>query len=302
MMNMQGPNKKRKISSDHIFDLGNVILMSLLLFVVLYPLWFIIIASVSNPDMVYRGEVIFWVKGATIEGYRRVMEYSPLWQGYRNTILYVLVGTSINLLLTLTGAYALSRRDLVGRRFFSLFIVFTMIFNGGLIPRFLVVRNLGIYDTMWALVLPGAIAVYNLIVTRTFFENTIPNELFESASIDGCGNFRFFIRIVLPLSPSIIAVMTLFYGVMHWNAFFDALIYLRSSSKSPLQLVLRDILIASQNLQADYTDIESIGLQQRIAETVKYGVIVAASIPVLLVYPFLQRYFIKGIMIGSIKG
>ena len=290
------------ISSDRVFDFCNVLFMCLLLFIILYPLWFIVIASVSDPDMVTRGEVIFWIKGATSEGYRRVLEYAPLWMGYRNTILYVFVGTSINLLLTITGAYALSRRDLVGRRFISLLIVFTMIFNGGLIPRFIVVRNLGIYDTMWALVLPSAITVYNLIIARTFFENTIPGELYESASIDGCGNFRFFLKIVLPLSPSIIAVLVLFYGVMHWNAFFDALIYLQSSEKSPLQLVLRDLLITHEVLQGDVVgDSETLELKQRIADLIRYGVIIVSSLPIIMVYPFLQKYFVKGVMLGAIK-
>lgn len=295
-------SKRTKISSDHIFDAGNMLFMGLLLFIIIYPLWFIVIASVSDPDMVIRGEVVFWIKGFTTEGYRRLMEYSPLWIGYRNTLLYVVVGTSINLLLTLTSAYALSRRDLVGRRFFSLFIVFTMIFNGGLIPRFLVVLNLGIYDTIWALVLPGAVTVYNLIVARTFFENTIPNEMYESASIDGCGNFRFFIKIVLPLSSSIIAVLVLFYGVMHWNSFFDALIYMQSPEKSPLQLVLRDLLIVNEVLQGEVVgDSETLEMKQRIADLIRYGVIIVSSLPIIMVYPFLQKYFVKGVMLGAIK-
>jgi putative aldouronate transport system permease protein len=300
---MQYPIPGRKFSSDKIFDFFNVLLMLVILFVVLYPLWFIVIASVSDPDMVMRGEVILRVKGATLEGYRRLMDYFPLWQGYRNTIIYVAVGTTINLVLTITGAYALSRRDLAGRRFFSLMIVFTMIFNGGLIPRFLVVRNLGIYDTMWALILPGAVAVYNLIIARTFFESTIPNELYESASIDGCGNLRFFVLVVLPLSPSIIAVLVLFYGVAHWNSFFDALIYLRSSGKSPLQLVLRDLLITFEVLQGEVVgDSDTLALKQQIADLIRYGVIIVSSLPVIAVYPFLQRYFVKGVMVGAIKG
>ena len=190
-----------------------------MLFLILYPLYFIVIASISDPYAVNAGRVIFFPKGITVEGYARVLEHAPLWRGYKNTIIYVLLGTSVNLALTLSGGYALSRKDLVGRRIFSLLIVFTMIFNGGLIPRFLVVKKLGLYDSMWALILPGAITVYNLIVARTFFENTIPYELLESAFIDGCTNFRFFARIVLPLSPAIIAVLALFYGVAHWNSF-----------------------------------------------------------------------------------
>jgi putative aldouronate transport system permease protein len=293
----------QKISSDKIFDFFNIFLMIVILSAVLYPLWFVIIASVSNPDMVTRGEVILWIKGATLEGYRRLMDYNPLWRGYRNTIIYVLLGTAINLVLTITGAYALSRKDLVGRRFFSLMIVFTMIFNGGLIPRFLIVRDLGLYDTMWALILPGAVAVYNLIIARTFFENTIPNELYESASMDGCGNLRFFVKVVLPLSPSIIAVLVLFYGVIHWNSFFDALIYLRSSEKSPLQLVLRDLLITFEVLQGEVVgDSDTLALKQQIADLIRYGVIIVSSLPIIAVYPFLQRYFVKGVMIGAIKG
>jgi putative aldouronate transport system permease protein len=294
--------KKVIVYSDHVFDFINMLLMVIAVLIIIYPLWFIITASISDPDMVARGEVILWPKGTSLEGFRRILDFAPFWQGYRNTLLYVVVGTSINLVLTLTGAYALSRRDLVGRRFFSFFIVFTMIFSGGMIPRFLVVNYLGIYDTLWALVLPTAIAVWNFIIARSFFETTIPAEMYESASIDGCGNFWFFIKIILPLSPSIIAVMILFYGVMHWNSFFDALIYLQSAEKSPLQLVLRDLLINMEVLQGDVAgDAETLDLRRRAADLIRYGVIIVSSLPIIVVYPFLQKYFVKGVMLGAIK-
>lgn len=296
-------NKLKRNASDQVFDIINNLIMCIVLFLILYPLYFIVIASISDPYAVNAGRVIFFPKGLTIEGYTRVLEHAPLWRGYKNTITYVLLGTTVNLSLTLTGGYALSRKDLVGRRAFSLLIVFTMIFNGGLIPRFLVVKNLGLYDSMWALILPGAITVYNLIVARTFFENTIPNELLESAFIDGCTNFKFFASIVLPLSPAIIAVLALFYGVSHWNSFFDALIYLKSESKNPLQIVLRELLITFEVLQSESVgDASTLEAKQRIADIMRFAVIIVSSVPIIAVYPFLQKYFIKGIMIGAIKG
>ena len=289
--------------SDLIFDRINIFIMICVFIIVLYPLYFIVIASISDPYAVNSGKVILFPKGITLEGYSRVFEHAPLWNGYKNTIIYTLLGTAINVILTLCGGYVLSRRDLVGRNFLSKFVVFTMIFNGGLIPRFLVVKNLGLYDSIWSLILPGAISVYNLIVCKSFFESTIPTELLDSAYIDGCNNIKFFIRIVLPISPAIIAVLILFYAVGHWNSYFDALIYLKSPEKNPLQIVLRDLLVTFEVMQGDAVgDAGTLEAKQKIADIMRFAIIIVSSAPVIIIYPFLQKYFIKGIMVGSIKG
>ncbi|PFG14411.1 MULTISPECIES: carbohydrate ABC transporter permease [Bacillales] len=292
----------RKSKEDKIFDLINLLFLTTLSLVVLYPLYFIIIASISNPDSVYNGDVWFWPQGITFEGYERIFQDNRIWTGYKNTVLYTVVGTLVNVTLTLMAAYALSRKDLVGRNFFMILFVFTMFFSGGLIPTYLVVKNLGMVDTMWALIIPKAVAVWNLIVARTFFQSTIPDELLESAKMDGCSNTKFFLKIVLPLSKPIIAVMVLFYAVTHWNSFFDALIYLNNEDKYPLQLILRSILIQNEASASMVGDVESFAAQQRIADLIKYGVIIVAAIPLLVLYPFIQKYFVKGALIGSIKG
>jgi putative aldouronate transport system permease protein len=226
-----------------------------------------------------------------------------VWRGYRNTIFYTVVGTVINLFLTTLAAYPLSRRDLPGRNIFMFLITFTMFFHGGLIPTYLVVKGLGMVDTFWALVIPNAIATYNLIVMRTYFQTSIPWELQEAALIDGCSNTRLLLKIILPLSKPIIAVMVLFYAVMHWNAFFNALIYLRDEELYPLQLILREILIMNQTSLSDDASIQ-FGMDEKLllAESIKYALIIVASVPVLIMYPFVQRHFVKGVMIGSIKG
>jgi putative aldouronate transport system permease protein len=276
--------------------------LALVLLSVFYPLYFVAIASFSSPEAVNDGRVWLLPQEITTDGYRRIARDRNIWTGYRNTILYTTVGTAINLALTLPAAYALSRRDFVGRTLFTAMLAFTMFFQGGIIPRYLVVRGLGMLNTMWALVIPNAVLVWNLVVTRTFFQTSIPEELYEAALMDGSSTTRYFASVVLPLSRSIVAVMILFYGIGHWNAFFDALIFLRSRELFPLQIILRDILISAQMQAAMMDDAETASLMQRIAEQVKYGLIIVASVPVLMLYPFLQRYFVKGILIGAIKG
>ena len=292
----------RKPGFDLVFDIVVVFLLVVILLIVAYPLYFILIASVSSPDYVNTGRVMFYPKGIGFEGYERIMRTSRIWIGYRNTILYTVFGTALSVMITLMAAYAFSRKDLIGRKPLMLLYIFTMYFGGGLIPTYLVVRNLGLTNSPMVMIILGMLSVYNMIIARSFFESSIPKELLEAAFMDGCSNQRFFLQIVLPLSQAITAVIALYYAVGQWNGFFNALIYLSDQKYFPLQLILRDILIGSQSLQSDFADIETIAIQRRIAETVKYGVIVVASIPVLLAYPFLQRYFIKGVMIGSIKG
>ena len=248
--------------ADRIFDILNYVFLTLCLLIVAYPLYFIVIASVSDPTAVYAGKVILWPARFTLEGYQRILDYESFFTGYRNTVIYTVVGTTVNVLITIPGAYALSRKDLVGRNFFMM---------------------------------------GNLIVARTFFQQTIPDELLEAATLDGAGNTQFFLRVVLPLSKSIIAVMVLFYAVNHWNSYFNALIYLKSAEKYPLQLVLRNILF--ENSLGDMVeDASTLALQQRLGDLIKYGIIIASSLPLLILYPFLQRFFIQGVMIGAVKG
>ncbi|MCL2832725.1 MAG: carbohydrate ABC transporter permease [Treponema sp.] len=295
-------DKTNNTGFDKLFDITVTVLLVVILLIVAYPLYFIIIASISGPDYVNTGKVMFYPIDIGFEGYSRIFQTSRIWNGYRNTILYTVFGTVFSVIVTLMAGYSFSRKDLVGRRPLMLIYIFTMYFGGGLIPTYLVVKSLHLTNNPMVIIILGLVSVYNMIITRSFFESSIPNELLEAAFMDGCSNQRFFFQIVLPLSKAVTAVITLYYAVAQWNGFFTALIYLSDQKYFPLQLVLRDILIASQSLQADFTDIDSIGLQQRIAESVKYGVIVVASLPVLAIYPFIQRYFIKGVMIGSIKG
>ena len=293
--------------ADKIFLVFVYFFLAIALLIVLYPLIYIVSASISNPHLVNSGEMWLLPKGVTFEGYRTLLGNSSIWRGYLNTIYYTVLGTSINLLVTLPCAYALSRDDFYGRRAFTNFMLVTMFLSGGLIPSYLLIRSLGMLNTVWALVIPGAVSVYNVVVTRTFFQTTIPREMEEAAIVDGCSDFRLFMQIVLPLSTPIIAVMALFYGVGHWNSFFSALIYLSDKSMYPLQMILREILILqdmSSNTVSNVTSEMASMLysKQQLAEVIKYGVMIVSSLPVIIVYPFLQKYFVKGMMVGSIKG
>jgi len=287
--------------SDRVFNLFCNSLLLIALLVVAYPLYFVIIASFSDPSQVSLGQVWLIPKGFTLAGYAHIMEQGQLWRGYLNTFLYTVVGTLINVSLTLLAAYALSRRDLVGRNLFMYLISFTMFFSGGLIPSYLLVKGIGLYNSFWVMVIPGAVSAWNLIIARTFFQTSIPNELWEAGVMDGCSNAKFFFRIVLPLSQSISAVMILFYAVAHWNEFFNGLIYLRDSAKYPLQLVLRGILIQT-NLSGEAPSDSSAEQKALLANQMRYGIIIVASLPVLILYPFVQKYFVKGVMLGAIKG
>ncbi|MEH7095195.1 carbohydrate ABC transporter permease [Neobacillus vireti] len=294
--------KKIKSKEDKIFDVVNTIFLSLICLAVLYPLYFVIIASISNPNMVYNGEVWLFPKEITFEGYKRIFSDPKIWLGYKNTVVYTVVGTIVQVSLTLMAAYALSRKDFYGKSFFMMVILFTMFFNGGLIPTYLVVKDLGMLNTIWAMILPKAVAVWNLIVARSFFEENIPNELLEAGKIDGCSNTKFFLKVVLPLSKPIIAVMVLFYAVGQWNSYFDALIYLNDESLYPLQLILRNILTQNQLSIKMLSDLDNLAAQQQVGEIIKYGIIIVGALPLLIVYPFVQRHFVKGVLIGGVKG
>ncbi|UNK16430.1 carbohydrate ABC transporter permease [Paenibacillus sp. N3/727] len=287
---------------DRIFDIINLLLLGSVLIIVLYPLVFVAVASISDPAAVVNGEVWLIPKDITFAGYEKVFSNKEILRGYMNTIIYTVVGTIVNIIMTILAAYPLSRKDLRGRNLITAMFVFTMFFSGGLIPTYLIVKQLGMVNTMWALIIPNAVAIWNIIIMRTFFQQSIPIEVQESAQIDGCSNIKILFKIVLPLSLPVLAVMTLFYSVTHWNSFFNALIYLTEREKYPLQLILREILIQSNMQDMIQTSEESLAKSVMEAESIKYAVVIIANLPVLMLYPFLQRYFVKGMVIGAIKG
>ena len=292
---------KKVIQSDLTFDIIVNLLGIIIILIVIIPLIFVLAASFSDPDLVIKGKVLFLPKGFTTEAYTMVFENQDIWRGFRNTCFYTIAGTIISVILTILAAYPLSRRELAGRNVIMMLILFTMYFSGGMIPTYLLVKDLGMYNTIWALLIPAALSTYNLIVAKTFFENSIPVDLYESARLDGCGNFAMLSKIVLPLSKAILAVLVLYYAVGIWNAYFDALIYLRDTNLHPLQIILRNILLLGQTEQMGTND---VGMAEKIkmAEAVKYSAIVVSSIPMLIIYPFVQKYFVKGVMIGAVKG
>jgi len=288
----------KKSVGEIIFDVLNYCIMILLIIATLYPFWYVLIASLSNPTAVaQRGGLMLWVEGFTLEAYKMVAQNPNIWIGYQNTAIYVVGGTAVNLFMTTLGAYGLSRRNLYGKGVIMKLIVFTMFFSGGLIPTFLLVRSLGMVDTRWAMIIPGAISTYNMIIMRTAFQG-IPVSLEESARIDGANDFTIMWRIIVPLSLPVMAVMTLFYAVGHWNSFFNALVYLRRRELFPLQLILREILI-TQSLYEMMTNV--VTDREPIGETIKYATIIVSTVPILCLYPFLQKYFVKGVLIGSLK-
>ncbi|MDG0811290.1 carbohydrate ABC transporter permease [Cohnella rhizosphaerae] len=295
----------REKGADRLFLIANAAVLSIVLILVLFPLLHILAASISDPQLVNKGKVWLLPRDLTFEGFRRVFRNEEIWTGYLNTIVYTLAGTLLNLAVTLTCAYPLSRKDLTGRTTVLLLLLFTMFFSGGLIPTYLLVKNLGMLDSIWALIVPGAASVWNILIVRTYFETEIPDEVHEAAMMDGASNLVAFARIALPLAKPIVAVMALFYGVGHWNAYFDALIYLSDRHLYPLQLILREILVQAQMNEAMKQSggvLEGLAKQAEIAQLLKYAVIIVSTLPVLVAYPFFQRYFVKGIMVGAVKG
>ena len=295
-------NFKHMSQSDKIFTVIVFIILTFFFIAVLYPCVFVVSASFSSGTAVQTGRVVLWPVDISFEGYKTVFNTPTIWTGYRNSITYTVVGTLINLFMTLIAAYALSRHDLPGRNGIMLLFTFTMFFNGGLIPMYMQVQNLHLLNSPLSLMLPTAISVYNMIVARTFIVNSIPRELLEASQIDGCSDLRYFISIVLPLSKAIIAVLTLFYAVGHWNAYFNAMIYLYDKAKYPLTLFLREILMSTNIDPSTVSDPE---LQARLADlaaVIKYALIMVSVVPVLVLYPFVQKYFVTGVMIGSVKG
>ncbi len=293
--------------SDKAFTIFVYVFLAAALIVVAYPLIYILSASVSDPVAVNSGEMLLFPQGFTFEGYRTIFENEALWRGYANTIFYTVLGTSINLFVTIPAGYALSRPDFVGKGFVTKLMMVTMFVGGGLIPTYILVTGLGLGNSVWALVLPNAASVYNIIVTRTFFQSTIPTEIEEAAIMDGASYFRRFFSIILPLSKPILAVMALFYGVGHWNSYFNALIYISDREKYPLQMILREILVlqdmsSNPTLQMTGEMAEFLYSQQQLGQVIQYGVMIVSTLPLIIIYPFLQKYFVKGVMIGSLKG
>ncbi len=293
--------KISKQKGIHTFDVILILLSVIIMVIIAYPLFFVVIASFSDPQAVLGGKITFWPVGFNLESYKMILKEPKIWNGYRNTIFYTVLGTFINFILTTLTAYPLSRKDMPCRKLLTFFITFTMLFSGGMIPVYMVVRGLNLTDTIWAMVIPGAISTYNMLVMKNYFQSSIPEELHEAAAIDGCGHFQSLLRVILPLSTPIIAVIILFYAVGHWNAFFNAIIYLRDQRLYPLQIILREIMLQN-SLEAVGGDM--IGMYEKVmrGETMKYAVILVASAPVLAFYPFVQKYFVKGIMVGAVKG
>lgn len=296
-----GSIKRQVTWNDLIFNIILYGMSIIILLIVIYPLYFIVIASFSNPTEVANGKVWFVPSQFTVDGYKEIMRHSELWTGYRNTIVYTVLGTVTGLAVNIPAAYALSRRDLVGRKLITFFFIFTMFFNGGLIPTYFTIRDFGLYDTFWVMVLPFSVVVYHIIIARTFFDSSLPQGILDAAQIDGCGNLRFFFQIALPLSKAVLAVIALYTAVSQWNAYFNALVYIRNEDLKPLQLVIRNILITNQ-VMAGTGDGLAAQEARRLSELMKYAVIIISTVPIMCVYPFVQKYFSQGVMIGAIKG
>ena len=295
---MMKSHKIRDSVTDRIFNVFLTIICAGALLIAFYPLYFVLMASMSDPQYVNSGRFLLYPAGFTLEGYQQVLADERVWIGYVNSIIYALGGILYGLVTAVPLGYALSRKELPCRKFLTGLFIFTMFFNGGMIPTYLIIQKLGMLNKIWALVLPSAISTYNMIIMRTFFENTIPNELIEAAALDGCNDITTFFRIVLPLSGAVFAVMALFYGVAQWNSWFPALLYIRDRSLYPLQMILREVLIQSDigNMAGSTGDVEVIG------DGLKYATMVVSTLPIMCLYPFLQKYFVAGVTIGAVKG
>lgn len=297
--------KKSKIKlcrEDKIYYAVSGIIITLIMISVLYPVVYIVSASFSSGSAVISGQVLLWPVEFCLDGYQAVFAHKDILSSYANSIFYTVVGTLINLCMTLIAAYPLSRKDLPGRGYITFFFTFTMFIGGGMIPNYLVVKGLGMLNTRWALLIPGAISTYNMFVVKNFIQSNIPGELLEASRMDGCSDTNYFFSIVLPLSKASIAVIALYYAVGHWNSYFSALMYLNDRSKIPLQLVLREILVNNQVSADMIIDPELYEKKQNVAQLLKYSLIVVSSVPIICVYPFVQKHFVKGVMVGSVKG
>ncbi len=292
---------KNTSMADRIFGITVVLLSIMIFLIILYPLWFVVIASISNSNLVNLGQITFWPKDIRFYGYDQIIKDSRIWNGYANTLLYVVAGTALNMVVTLPAAYALSRKSFQTRNKIMFYFVFTMFFSGGLVPTYMTVSSLNLISTKTILIIFVAVNTYNLIIARTFIENSIPEDLYEAAVLDGCTHFNFFIKVVLPLSKAVNAVLILYYAVFHWNDYFNALVYNSEQRNAPLQIVLREILLLNQAFSSGSGGVQG-GYGQSSADQVKYAVIIVSTLPILCVYPFVQKHFEKGVMIGAVKG
>ncbi len=292
----------KKTLSDRIFDVCNVSFMMLLLIVFIWPLWFVIIASVSDPKLVLAGEVLVWPKGLNINGFIKILQYGQIWTGYRNSIFYTLVGTVASLVLSICMAFAMSEKSFAPRNILMVFFMITMYFGGGLIPTFLVMKKLNVVNTPFAMWLPGLISVYNSLIIRSYFMNSIPGELKEASTLDGAGQGNYLVKVVLPLSKPVFAVVGLYYAVGYWNNYTKGLYYIYDRELLPLQNVLRELLTSSKMVTDMMEDPEAYMEALETAQSMKYGVIIVAALPMMILYPFIQKYFVKGVMVGAVKG
>lgn len=299
--NTKRRNKVNLNRGDKVYYVVCYAIIILLTLAVLYPILYVIAASFSSAEALMQGKVFIFPVDFNTVGYQEILKYDNVWIGYRNTIFYTVVGTFINVSITMMCAYPLSRRNLYGKKGIMLLFTFSMLFSGGMIPNYMLVKKLCIMNTGWAVLLPGAMSVYNMIVARTFIQNNIPNEILESAQIDGCNDIRFFFQMVLPLSKAVIAVLALWYAVGHWNSYFNAFLYLSDKELYPLQIFLKDILVSTQ-LSGEMEDPEVVAKMATLQYVMKYALIVVSTAPLFAVYPFVQKYFVKGVTIGSVKG
>lgn len=300
----QKANKVRWSSNDQIFYTVVTVFLTLIALIVLYPIIYVVSCSFSSPDSIMSGKVILWPVDFTLDGYNAVLGYKKVWIGFRNSIFYTVVGTLINMFMTIICAYPVSRKDMPGRNILMMMYSFTMIFGAGMIPNYLLVRDLKMLNTVWAILIPGAIGVYNMIIMRTYFMSSIPGELLEASKMDGCGDTKFLVSVVLPLSKPILAVVSMYYIVAHWNAYFKAFMYLSDENLYPLQIFLKEILVASK-LEAAMLDdalVTSSASTSGLQYIVKYALIVVACLPMMIIFPFVQKHFVKGVMIGAVKG
>ncbi len=294
-------NRLRETGFDRLLGIAVNLLCFLILLGVIYPLYFVIIASFSDSDMVNMGKVLLYPRGFSTYGYGEIMKDQRIWSGYGNTLIYTIGGTAINMVFTAMAAYALSRKEFVARRVVNALFVFTMFFGGGMVPTYMLISKLGLVNNRLVMMLPFCVNVFNMIIVRTAFE-AIPPDLYEASALDGCSHASYFLRIVLPLSKAVLSVVMLYYMVGHWNDFFSALLYLNKPGLSPLQVVLRDILLSNQVFTQGASAGTGTSYAQRYADQVKYGVIIVSTLPILMIYPFIQKYFEKGVMIGAVKG
>ena len=298
---MEKPARKKISAADRIFGVVVLLLSIVIFLIILYPLWFVVIASISNSNLVNLGKVTFLPKDIRFYGFQQIMEDARIWKGYLNTLIYVVAGTTLNMVVTMPAAYALSRRRFKARNKVMFYFVFTMFFSGGLVPTYMTISALHLISTKTILILFVAVNTYNLIIARTFIENSIPEDLYEAAVLDGCSHFAYFTKVVIPLSKAVNSVLILYYAVFHWNDYFNALVYNSKQENAPLQIVLREILLLNQAFSSGSGGVQG-GYGQSSADQVKYAVIIVSTLPILCVYPFVQKYFEKGVMIGAVKG